>query len=215
MRPVIGITCDYDSNAGRSALSDTYERAIYHGGGIPVLLSISAVHIPEETAYHLDGLLLSGGGDVNPLLYGCLLYTSIVFNTSLIRRRLRTPKLVMEMHQVGKQSKTDVVLCYIKERADPKLVKTIQRRLDSLEVDALTMGQESLAECILERQRFNPLPRMRYTERPDSTSAALSEGRIVLLVDNSPAAMILPTCLFDFTQQANDFYFPPFVGRCV
>ena len=137
---------------------------------------------------------------------------TIVFNTSLIRRRLRTPKLVMEMHQVGKQSKTDVVLCYIKERADPKLVKTIQRRLDSLEVDALTMGQESLAECILERQRFNPLPRMRYTERPDSTSAALSEGRIVLLVDNSPAAMILPTCLFDFTQQANDFYFPPFVG---
>lgn len=67
MRPVIGITCDYDSNAGRSALSDTYERAIYHGGGIPVLLSISAVHIPEETAYHLDGLLLSGGGDVNPI----------------------------------------------------------------------------------------------------------------------------------------------------
>lgn len=70
MRPVIGITCDYDSNAGRSALSDTYEKAIYHAGGLPVLLSISAVHVPEETAYHLDGLLLSGGGDVNPLLYG-------------------------------------------------------------------------------------------------------------------------------------------------
>lgn len=70
MRPVIGITCDYDSNAGRSALSDTYEKAIYHAGGLPVLLSISAVHVPEETACHLDGLLLSGGGDVNPLRYG-------------------------------------------------------------------------------------------------------------------------------------------------
>lgn len=137
---------------------------------------------------------------------------TIVFNTAMLRRRLRTPELTMEIHQVGSRSKTDVVLCFMKGQADEKLLDKIRRRLDDCDFKAMTMGQENVAECVLDRQWFNPFPRMRYTERPDAAAAAVAEGRIVLLVDNSPAAMIAPCVLFDFTQESNDFYFPPMVG---
>ena len=74
------------------------------------------------------------------------------------------------------------------------------------------MGQESLAEAIRPRQWYNPFPKTRYTERPDTAAATVMEGGVVVLVDNSPSAILLPTSLFGFTQEANDFYFPPLVG---
>lgn len=137
---------------------------------------------------------------------------TLIFNTALIRRRLRDPSLTMEYHQLAKQSCTDVVLCYMKEKADLKLLKKLRKKLDEITIDNLTLSQESLAECLLEKQLYNPLPRIRYSERPDSTAASIIEGSIAILIDNSPSAMILPTSFFDFLQDTNDFYFPPFVG---
>ena len=75
------------------------------------------------------------------------------------------------------------------------------------------MSQESIAEAMMgKKQWWTPFPKVRYTERPDAATACVMEGDIVVLVDNSPAAMILPTHFFDFVQEANDFYFPPLVG---
>ena len=74
------------------------------------------------------------------------------------------------------------------------------------------MAQESVAEAIRPRQWYNPFPKVRYTERPDSAAASIMEGNVILMVDNSPSVMILPTTFFDFTQEANEFYFPPLVG---
>ena len=71
---------------------------------------------------------------------------------------------------------------------------------------------ESLAEAIRPKQWYNPFPKVRYTERPDAAAASIMEGSIVLMVDNSPSVMILPTGFFDFTQESNDYYFPPLVG---
>lgn len=59
---------------------------------------------------------------------------------------------------------------------------------------------------------WNPFPKIRYTERPDSASAMLMEGSVIVLCDNYPAAMILPTSIFDFLQDTDDFYFPPLIG---
>ena len=137
---------------------------------------------------------------------------TLVFNTALIRRRIRDPRLTMEIHQVGSVSKSDVVLCYLEGEADPKLVRRLRDKLSHVDVKTLTMGQESLAESLVRRQWWNPFPKVRYTERPDCAAASVAEGRVLLLVDNSPSVMILPTALFDFVQDTNDYYFPPLVG---
>ncbi len=137
---------------------------------------------------------------------------TLIFNTALIRRRLRNPELTMEHITVGTLSKTDTVICYIADKADPKLVKRIREKIKSVKIKNLPMGQASLAEALLRKQHFNPFPKVRYTERPDTAAASINEGNIIILVDNSPSAMIVPTGVFDFLQDANDYYFPPLIG---
>ena len=137
---------------------------------------------------------------------------TVVMNTALIRRRIRSPKLVMEMFNAGRTSKTDIVLCYMADRVDQQLLQEVQKRIRQIDVDALTMNQESLAECIYERKWFNPFPKFKFTERPDTSAAAILEGNIVALVDNSPQAMIIPTSIFDIVEEADDYYLPPITG---
>lgn len=137
---------------------------------------------------------------------------TIVFNTALIRRRIRSRELRMEMLNAGRSSRTDIVLCYMGDRVDRKLLDELRRKINSIDVDALTMNQESLAECLYRRRWFNPFPKFKYTERPDTAAAQVLEGNVVILVDNSPAAMILPTTIFDVTEEADDYYFPPITG---
>ena len=137
---------------------------------------------------------------------------TLIFNTALIRRRIRDVTLTMQYHSVGKSSKSDVVVAYMSDRADPKLVKYITEKIEGLQTDALTMGHQSLAETLIKTRWYNPFPKIRYTERPDTTAAHLLEGSVVVLLDNSPAVMILPTSIFTFLQEANDFYLPPLTG---
>ena len=137
---------------------------------------------------------------------------AIVPNMALLRRRIRDPQLTMEGRKVGGLSRTDVVLCYLEDRVDRKVLEELRRRLDAVDVNSLSMGQESLAEAIRPKQWYNPFPKIRYTERPDTAAATVLEGSVVILVDNSPAVMLMPTTLFSFVQEANDFYFPPLVG---
>ena len=77
------------------------------------------------------------------------------------------------------------------------------------------MGHESLAECLIKQRWYNPFPKIRYTERPDSAAAQLLEGSVLIICDNSPEVMILPTTIFDFMQETNDFYFPPLTGTYI
>lgn len=137
---------------------------------------------------------------------------TVVFNTALIRRRIRSPKLCMEMQTIGRNTRTDVVLCYMEDRADMQCLQKLRDRIQSVSVDALTMNQESLAELLLPGHWYNPFPRFHLTERPDTASASILEGNIVILVDNSPSAIILPASLFSIMEEANDYYFPPITG---
>ncbi|MCD8097370.1 MAG: spore germination protein [Lachnospiraceae bacterium] len=137
---------------------------------------------------------------------------TLVANTALIRRRIRSPKLCMEMRELGKSSRTDLALCYMEDRVDWSCLEKIKKRIQEIEVDALTMNQESLAELLLPGHWCNPLPRFHRSERPDTAAAQILEGDIVILMDNSPAALILPTSLFVITEEANDYYFPPITG---
>lgn len=137
---------------------------------------------------------------------------TIVFNTALIRRRIRSPYLRMEMLHAGKSSQTDIVLCYMDNRVDHVFLDQIKERIKEIKVDALTMNQESLAECLYKKKWYNPFPKFKFTERPDTAAAQILEGDIVILVDNSPSAMITPTSVFDVIEEADDYYFPPITG---
>lgn len=134
------------------------------------------------------------------------LVETIVFNTALIRRRLRDPNLIFEIKSVGKRSQTDVVIAYIKDLVDEKLLKEIQDKIDKTDVGALVMAEKTLEELIIKKHWYNPLPQSKFTERPDVVAAHLMEGHIAIIVDTSPSVMILPVTLFHFTQHAEDYY---------
>ena len=137
---------------------------------------------------------------------------AVVPNMALLRRRIRDPHLTMEGHKVGSRTHNDAVLCYLDDKVDQDLLRKLRGKLLGLDVRSLSMAQESLAEAIRPKQWYNPFPKVRYTERPDAAAASIMQGSIVLMVDNSPSVMILPTGFFDFTQESNDYYFPPLVG---
>ena len=131
---------------------------------------------------------------------------TIVFNTALLRRRIRDPKFVAEIVNVGNRSRTDVAIAYISDIVDKKTLNKIKEKIKNIDVRSLTMSQESLAECLIRKKWYNPFPKIRYTERPDIAAANILEGNIVILVDNEPSAMLLPSSIFDFIQEADDFY---------
>lgn len=133
---------------------------------------------------------------------------TIVFNTALMRRRIRDPHLIMKMTEIGESSRTDVAICYMDDRVDQELLKNLNSRLEKIHVDALRMTQQTLAEELFKRKWFNPFPKFKFTERPDTAESCLLEGKVVILVDNSPSAMILPTSILDMIEEANDYYFP-------
>lgn len=133
---------------------------------------------------------------------------TIVFNTALMRRRIRDPHLIMEMMEAGQASRTDIAVCYMSDRVDKELLDNLRKRIENLQLEDLRMNQQSLAEALFKRKWFNPFPKFKYTERPDTAAACLLEGKVVVLVDNSPSALILPTSILDMIEEANDYYFP-------
>ncbi|MCD7766251.1 MAG: spore germination protein [Lachnospiraceae bacterium] len=133
---------------------------------------------------------------------------TVVFDTALIRRRIRDPNLIMEIVEVGTSSRSDVVLCYMKNLIDPKLLETVRERIQAIDTPDLCMNQQSLAEALIGTRWYNPFPKFKFTERPDTAAACIMEGKLTILVDNAPSAMILPTSIFDMIEEANDYYFP-------
>ena len=137
---------------------------------------------------------------------------ALIPNMALIRRRIRDKNLMFKFARVGRSSRTDIAVGYMYGRVNEKDVKKVMDSINSMDVDALTMNQESLAEMLFPGKWINPFPKYKYTERPDTAAASMLEGSIVILVDNSPAVMILPTSLFGIIEDANDYYFPPVTG---
>lgn len=138
---------------------------------------------------------------------------TLVQNTALVRRRIRNPKLTFEIHEIGADSKTDVSIAFIDGIVDTTLLNALRDRLSSLNVTSLTMGSKSLEELIIRKKWFNPLPSIYMTERPDVACSYLLEGYIVVIVDNSPAVLVLPCTIFQFTQSPEDYYKNPSTGN--
>lgn len=136
---------------------------------------------------------------------------TLVFNTALIRRRIRDPKLRVELQQAGKRSLSDMAIVYIKDIADPGLVELIKERLKAIDIDGLPMAEKSVEE-FLTLGTWNPFPQVRYTERPDVAAVHILEGHVVILVDTSPSAIIAPATFFHHVQHAEEFRQNALVG---
>ncbi len=137
---------------------------------------------------------------------------TLIFNTALLRRRIRDPRLTVTYVNLGGISQTDVAVCYMKGIADGDYVKAVIKRLREIRPTALTLGMQSVAECLIPRRWYNPFPKIRTTERPDAASSQLVEGSVLVMIDTSPQVMILPTSIFDFLQETDDYYNPPVTG---
>lgn len=137
---------------------------------------------------------------------------TVLFNTNLIRRRIRSPRLCFEMHAVGTESRTDVAIAYMNGNVNEALLEKLRKVIVGLNVTTLTMGAKSLEELLVKKRWYHPLPSIQITERPDVACSYLAEGHILVLVDNSPSALILPCTVFQFTQSPEDYYKSPVIG---
>lgn len=136
---------------------------------------------------------------------------TLLTNVTLVRRRIRDPRLKFELLTVGDRSKTHVSIGYIQDIANPKLVESIRDKIKSVRIDGIPLGDKQLEEAIIGKG-WNPYPSVRYSERPDVVSAHLLEGHVILFVDTSPSVMILPTTFFHLIQHAEEYRQSPFVG---
>lgn len=137
---------------------------------------------------------------------------TLVMNTALLRRRIRDPRLIMRHFDIGGSSHTDIIVSYMDGIANPKIVETICKKITEAKPKSLTQGAQSLSESLVRRRWYNPFPKIRTTERPDTASAQIMEGSILVFCDTSPEVMILPTSIFDFLEEADDYSFPPLTG---
>ena len=137
---------------------------------------------------------------------------TLIMNTALLRRRIRDERLTMRHFDVGGSSHTDVVVAYMEGIADAKYVSAVIKKIERARPLTLTMGAQSLAESLVRRRWYNPFPKIRTTERPDTAAASVLEGSVLVFCDTSPEVMILPTAIFDFFEEADDYSFPPLTG---
>jgi stage V sporulation protein AF len=136
---------------------------------------------------------------------------TLVFNTALTRRRIRDRTLRMEYLQVGRRSKTDIVVCYIEDIADPDYVRKVKESISKIDTDGLPMAEKTVEEYIAGRH-WNPYPMVRYTERPDTAATHIYEGHVCIIVDGSPSVLITPTTFWHHMQHAEEYRNKPLVG---
>lgn len=129
---------------------------------------------------------------------------SIKLNTALIRKRLRSPHVKVKECFAGRRTHTNVDLVYIKDLIYPEILEEIERRLGEFEIDGTL--DSGIIEQLTERRKYSPFPQFQTTQRPDRAAMAILEGRIVLLSDNSPVALIFPTTYNSFIQTSDDYY---------
>lgn len=128
-------------------------------------------------------------------------------NTALIRTKLKTPKLKFKSMVKGKESQTDIAIAYLDGIVDPDLVKEVETRINNIEIDAIL--DSGYIEELIQDHMYSPFPQIQYTERPDVVAASMLEGRVSILVDGTPIALIVPTTFWQLLQ-ANEDYFERF-----
>ncbi|OLN23280.1 spore germination protein [Domibacillus antri] len=139
---------------------------------------------------------------------------NVIVNTALTRRRIRNGNLRFEMMKAGSMSQMDVAVGYIEGLANPDLVEKVKKEIQNINVDGVPMADKTIEEFIV-KQRYNPYPLVRYTERADIGAAHLLEGHVLLFTDTSPAVMIMPATFLQHLQHAEEYRELPAAGTFI
>lgn len=180
---------------------DTLDEAVNQVLAGPQLLLIDGL----EKAIVIDGRSWMSRGPDEPELEKATrgpadgFVETMIFNVVAVRRRIRDKNFRAEVIQVGKRSKNDIALVYMKDIINKDLLEDVKGKLESMDIDGLPLADKTVEEVITGGS-INPLPLVRYTERPDNVAAHILEGNLVIIVDNSPTALILPSPFLSHIQ---------------
>ena len=125
-------------------------------------------------------------------------------NITLIRRRIKDPKLKVKYMQIGTKSKTDIAIMYMEDKVNKQVLKELQNRLNKIDIEAIL--ESSYIEELIEDDNYSPFPQIENTQRPDAAASAIYEGRVVIGVDNTPQVLLVPAIMTVFMQSSEDYY---------
>ncbi|WP_429860125.1 spore germination protein [Brevibacillus reuszeri] len=125
-------------------------------------------------------------------------------NTALIRRKIKDPNLWLETRQIGRVTKTDVAVMYVKGIVNEKVVEEVRARLDRIDIDGIL--ESGYVEEFIQDSTLSPFPTVYNTERPDVIAAELLEGKVAILVDGTPFVLVVPALFVSFLHAAEDYY---------
>lgn len=125
-------------------------------------------------------------------------------NLSLLRTRLRDPRLVIQKTMVGRRTRTPVAIAYMEDIADPAMVDSIRERIDRIDVDGISAT--GYIEQLIEDHPYSPFPQVWNSERPDKLVMNLLEGRIVIMAEGTPLALVVPSVFLEYFQASEDYY---------
>jgi hypothetical protein len=129
---------------------------------------------------------------------------SIGVNTSMLRRKLKTPHLKLKSLKVGRYSQTEITIAYVDKLASQSLIDEVIKRIQRIEIDGVL--ESTYIEEFIEDNPFSPFPQVLNSERPDVAAANLLEGRVVILIDGTPTVLIVPITFYSLIQSTEDYY---------
>lgn len=129
---------------------------------------------------------------------------TIDVNAALVRRRLRSPNLVIEGLKLGRETNTDVAIAYLKGVVSPGLVQEVKSRVDRIDIDGIL--ESGYIEELIQDDPYSPFPQLGYSERPDRVVSTLLQGRVCILIDGTPMVLYVPVAFTDMLQSPEDYY---------
>jgi len=171
--------------------------AIFFLDGYPAALKISSKGYPDMGVSQAEGEKVLRGSKEG---FG----DTVKSNSALVRKRLRDTKLKVKEKSIGVRSNTMMQMLYVEDLVEPSLLEEIENRLNTFEIDGI--ADSGVLEQLTEETWYSPFPQFQTTERPDRAAMELLDGRILLLVDNSPSGLLLPTTFHNFLQVSEDRY---------
>ena len=139
---------------------------------------------------------------------------SILNNTGLIRRRIKSADLTFMIHTIGNRNKMDIAVVYLENKVNKKILEELNKRIKSIDVDDFIMSDRAIEEVLL-NQGYNPFPLVRYSERPDIVSTHIQHGHIAIICDTSSSIIMIPTTLFEILEHVEEHRQTPLIGTCI
>jgi hypothetical protein len=173
-------------------------------GQTVILVDGSAVALAADLS-RIPGLSVDTP-QVEPSIHGPqeAFTANLDINIGLLRKRLKSPRIKIESHRIGRISNTAVVMVYIEGIVKPQLVEEVRSRLSRIDIDAV-LDTNYILESITDTP-YSPFPTSEITERPDRVAAGILQGRVAIMVDSAPLCLLVPTSFYHFLTSVEDYY---------